>query len=69
MKTQKSIEELLAGVDTKYLTESEKATLIARAKSAEYALDLVFSAASSVKKALTKFKEFFTKERHTHHHA
>lgn len=64
MKAQKPIEELLAGVDTKYLSESEKATLIARVKSTEYALDLVFSAAASMKKVVSKFNVYASKLAH-----
>ncbi|SBS32984.1 hypothetical protein MSP8887_01834 [Marinomonas spartinae] len=64
MKNQKPIEDLLAGVDTKYLSESEKATLIARAKSTEYIFDLIFSAAASMKKAICKFNVYASKLAH-----
>lgn len=65
MKTTKSLEELLAGVNTSYLTEGEKATLIARAQSTEYTMNLIFSAAASMKKAVTKL--FASKAKHAQH--
>lgn len=62
----KSLVEMIEAVDTTYLTEHEKAAAIARAEASEYAVTMIMSACSWVKKALVSKRITFNAAKHSH---
>jgi hypothetical protein len=59
MKKNQTIAELLANVNSAYLTDAEKYEAIARAERAEYIVAGISSAIKAVKKAALKLKAVF----------
>ncbi|ETI62269.1 RSP_7527 family protein [Marinomonas profundimaris] len=59
MKKNQTIAELLANVNSAYLTDAEKYEAIARAERAEYIVEGISSAFKAIKKAALKLKAAF----------
>ena len=56
MKNSKSITELLGAVDTSYMTEAEKHTMLANAQRAEFIASSAVSAVAFIKAAFVSIK-------------